>query len=104
MVVLLNMEIIFDPMENEIADCLLRCETPILPPDVIMNAEDQEIPPKQETVESSEDRMKRKKLKRRQHFMRVHLKKQRETMNKVNPTPSTIPVIINCVLLLYRIF
>ena len=81
-------------MENEIVDCLLRCETPILPPDVLLEQEEKEMPPKQETVESSEDRMKRKKLKRRQHFMRVHLKKQRETMNMVNPTPSTIPVII----------
>ena len=86
-------------MENEIANCLLRCETPILPPDVIMGGEDQEIPPKQETVESSEDRMKRKKLKRRQHFRRVHLKKQRETMNIVNPTPSTIPVMTNYILM-----
>ena len=87
-------------MENEIADCLLRCETPILPPDVIMNGEDQAIPPKRETVESSEDRVKRKELKRRQHFMRVHLKKQREAMNIINPTPSTIPVMMNCVFII----
>lgn len=79
-------------MEKEIADCLIRGDTPILPPESFI-CEDKTNPlVEDEPLETKEEKRKRKKLKKKQFFRRIHLKKQRQNRNTVHQTPSAFQV------------
>lgn len=80
-------------MEKEIADCLLRGDMPILPPESFAKPEDLE--PKENGVnkESEEDLRKKRKLKRKQYFRRQQLRKERKNRLYIPQTPSVLFVL-----------
>ena len=82
----------FHSMEKEIADCLIRGDTPILPPESFLEEEKPEQVLEEEPEETKEEKVKRKKTKKRQFFRRVYLKKQKQIRNTLHPTPSSFQV------------
>ena len=82
----------FRSMEKEIADCLIRGDTPILPPESFLEEEKPEQGMEEEPEETKEQKVKRKKTKKRQFFRRVYLKKQKQIRNTLHPTPSSFQV------------
>lgn len=80
-------------MEKEIADCLLRGDMPILPPESFAKSEDLEAKPEIPKVETAADVLKKRKLKRKQYFRRQQLKKQKEKRLYAPQTPSMLFVV-----------
>ncbi|KAK8790581.1 hypothetical protein WA171_002103 [Blastocystis sp. BT1] len=79
-------------MEKEIADCLIRGDTPILPPESFVSEDKTNPLLEDEPIETKEEKRKRKKMKKQQFFRRIHLKKQRQIRNTVHQTPSAFQI------------
>ena len=80
-------------MEKEIADCLLRGDMPILPPESFVKPEDLEPKEESGSKESEEDLRRKRKLKRKQYFRRQQLRKEREKRLYIPQTPSVLFVL-----------
>lgn len=79
-------------MEREAIDGHNGEEQRTLPPGPENQPLDLPLSENEETEDSGDEKIKMKKLKRRQYFRRVHLKKERESMKTIHHAPSVIPV------------